>query len=44
MRNPEGAWDNSNDPSFNGLTIGNVKVSEDICLYENGKLIFGNEP
>ncbi|SEF69840.1 endoglucanase [Eubacterium ruminantium] len=44
MRNPEGAWDNSNDFSYEGLTLGNTSVSENIALYENGRLVFGNEP
>ena len=44
MRNPEGTWDASNDPSFDGLSIGNVTVSDNITLYEDGELIFGQEP
>lgn len=44
MRNPEGAWDNGNDFSYEGLTLGNTSVSENIALYENGRLVFGNEP
>ena len=44
MRNPEGAWDNENDPSHEGLSLGSTTVSEDIALYEDGKLVFGTEP
>lgn len=38
MRNPEGPWDNSNDPSYKGL------AGSGICLYDNGKLVWGSEP
>lgn len=44
MRNPEGAWANENDPSHEGLSLGSTTVSEDIALYEDGKLVFGTEP
>ncbi len=44
MRNPLGTWDNSNDPSFAGLTVGGVTMSSAVALYENGTLIFGSEP
>jgi endoglucanase len=38
MRNPGGAWDNSNDPSYKDLQ------GKGICLYDNGRLVWGNEP
>ncbi|MGN0327077.1 MAG: glycoside hydrolase family 9 protein [Lachnospiraceae bacterium] len=44
MRNPLGVWDNSNDPSFVGLSTGSVTMSDAVALYENGVLIFGSEP
>lgn len=44
MRNPLGVWDNSNDPSFVGLSTGSVTMSEAVALYEDGMLIFGSEP
>lgn len=44
LRNPEGAWDNSNDPSFAGLTMGTSQMATGIALYEGDKLIFGTEP
>lgn len=44
MRNPLGTWDNSNDPSFAGLSAGSVIMSDAVALYENGVLIFGSEP
>ncbi len=41
------AWDNSNDPSYKGvsLTPGSTPVKvADIPLYDNGVKVFGNEP
>lgn len=37
-------WDNSNDPSYVGLSSGSVVMAEGIALYEDGKLIYGSEP
>lgn len=44
MRNLLGTWDNSNDPSFAGLSTGSVVMSSAVALYENDILIFGSEP
>ena len=44
MRNPEGTWDAGNDPSYDGLSLGNTSVSENVALFEDGELIFGQEP
>jgi len=46
LRNPNGVWDNSNDPSFEGLagTNGQTVTATGIALYEGGKLVFGTEP
>lgn len=44
MRNPEGPWDNSNDPSFAGLSTGSSVLATGMALYENGVLVFGSEP
>lgn len=45
---PEGTkyWDNSNDYSFTGVgaTADSPVVSKYIPLYDDGKLVFGNEP
>ena len=41
MRNPDGAWDDSNDPSYPS----NRSVpGGGICLYDNGKPVWGSEP
>ena len=42
--NEGGAWDNSNDPSFYNMTSGGNDVLTKTALYENGNLIFGEEP
>ena len=44
LRNLKGTWDNSNDPSFAGMTKGGNALLTASALYENGKLIFGTEP
>ena len=44
MRSTVGAWDNGNDPSYEGLGTGSVTPSERVCVYEDGALIFGKEP
>lgn len=44
IRNANGSWDNSNDPSFDGLVTGQLKKTVKTCLYENGKLVYGVEP
>ncbi len=47
IRTPGYAWDNSNDPSYKGVSL--VQGSEpvkvrDIPVYDNGQLVFGNVP
>ena len=44
LRNPKGTWDNSNDPSFAGMTKGGNAMLTSSALYENGQLVFGSEP
>lgn len=44
MRNQKGVWDDSNDPSFNGLTNGNVTLAKNMAVYENDRLVFGTTP
>ena len=44
LRNPNGTWDNSNDPSFAGMTKGGDSLLTSSALYENGQLVFGSEP
>lgn len=43
MRNTQGVWDNSNDPSYAGLSS-DMSYATMITLYENGNLLFGTEP
>lgn len=45
--NVQGVWDTSNDWSFQGLSTGGEDAMVDtpyICMYDNGKLIWGEEP
>lgn len=44
MRNKNGVWDNSNDPSFEGLTTGSVIPAMKFALYEGDTLVYGTEP
>ena len=44
MRNPNGKWDPSNDPSYAGLQTGTATTCEKAAIYEDGKLVFGTEP
>ncbi len=44
MRNPNGKWDPSNDPSYAGLQTGTAGICEKTAVYENGELVFGTEP
>jgi len=44
IRNKKGVWDDSNDPSFAGLTVGSVSLAENMAVYEDGKLVFGKTP
>ncbi len=44
MRNENGSWDNSNDPSFYNMTSGGNALLTKTALYEGGKLVFGTEP
>ncbi|MCL2633570.1 MAG: glycoside hydrolase family 9 protein [Oscillospiraceae bacterium] len=40
-----GAWDNNNDPSFQGVgSSGNLQRANSIALYEGDTLVFGTEP
>lgn len=41
LRNPNGTWDNSNDPSYPSLNGGDQMS---VALYEDGVLIYGTEP
>ena len=38
ISNPGGKWDDSNDPSYKDI------AGKGICLYDNGNLVWGNEP
>ncbi|MCR4671481.1 MAG: glycoside hydrolase family 9 protein [Saccharofermentans sp.] len=38
ISNPGDKWDDSNDPSYKDI------AGKGICLYDNGKLVWGNEP
>lgn len=44
MRNEKGVWDDSNDPSFLGLSKGSLVSADNMALYEDDKLVFGSEP
>ena len=44
IQNAGGPWDNENDPSFVNMENGGINVLEKTALYENGVLIFGEEP
>lgn len=44
MRNEKGVWDDSNDPSYAGLSKGSMVSAENMALYENDVLVFGTEP
>lgn len=44
VRSKIGTWDNSNDPSFEGLPNGGVVPAEKLALYEGDTLVFGTEP
>ena len=44
VRSKVGVWDNSNDPSFDGLPNGSVVPAETLALYEGDTLVFGTEP
>lgn len=43
LRNPLGVWDNSNDPSYQCLSGNNPVPATKFALFENDKLIFGEE-
>lgn len=40
---PAGAWDNSNDPSYEGIT-NTLAPNLNIAVYDNGSLVGGKEP
>ena len=40
MRNPNGKWDPSNDPSYAGLQTGTASTCEKAAIYEDGKLVY----
>ena len=44
MRNPNGKWDPSNDPSYQGLQTGTASSGEKSAIYEDGVLVYGTEP
>lgn len=44
IQNQGGPWDNSNDPSFYNMTNGGNDLLSKCAIYENGVLIFGEEP
>lgn len=44
LRNPEGAWDNSNDPSYSCLNGNEVVRATSFALYNDGELVYGAEP
>ena len=44
MRSLKGTWDNSNDFSYEGLSVGSMVRGTKLAVYENGKLVYGSEP
>ena len=44
MRNANGKWDPSNDPSYQGLQTGTAISGEKSAIYEDGVLVYGTEP
>ncbi len=44
MRNPEGSWDNSNDPSYACLSSSEIVPASTFALFEDGELVYGQEP
>ena len=44
LRNKNGIWDDSNDPSHAGLTSGGLSLAENMAVYENDTLVFGTTP
>ena len=44
MKSKNGVWDDSNDPSFKGLSNGNVTLAKNMAVYENETLVFGTTP
>lgn len=44
IRNTGGVWDNTNDPSFYNMTNGGSDYLTKSALYEDGVLVFGEEP
>ena len=44
MKSKNGVWDDSNDPSFTGLTSGSVSLAKNMAVYENDTLVFGTTP
>ncbi|MCQ2482677.1 MAG: glycoside hydrolase family 9 protein [Clostridia bacterium] len=41
---PDGIWDSSNDPSYQGLQSGSMSDGINLAMYENGSLVYGTEP
>lgn len=44
MEGPNGVWDSGNDPSYQGLSVGNLTSGINSMLYENGVAVYGTEP
>ncbi|MCR5848594.1 MAG: glycoside hydrolase family 9 protein [Lachnospiraceae bacterium] len=44
IRNKKGVWDDSNDPSYKGLSNNGISLAKNMAVYENGKLVFGTTP
>ena len=44
MKSRLGVWDNSNDPSYEGLTNGSMIPAVKLAVYEGDKLSYGTEP
>ena len=44
MRNTLGVWDDSNDYSHAGLSVGTLTAATMMAVYERGELVYGSEP
>lgn len=44
IKSNNGAWDNSNDPSFNDMELNSTKLLTKTALYDGDTLIFGETP
>jgi len=44
IRNEQGTWDNSNDPSFENMALNSTQLLTKTAIYDGDELIFGEVP